>query len=187
MTILVISPDAHVPCADLWKLYDERHSQVLSKSIEDKFYPRCPPENRPRASRDAGVAETPLDDTKLEEGGKDEKKEPVYDSSLFKALHQLFFRRIWFFGALLFIAGALFVYMRDMRVYAHLFCSIDTLRTTTPLVNEVFLTWLTKAWVWHRLSAEERLVAPQLGLSQPQGIGYGIGIAFAIFAMQGPS
>ena len=57
----------------------------------------------------------------------------------------------------------------------------DTLNTTTPLVNQVLLTWLTVSYAYVRTTDEERAA---LGLQQPQGIGYGIGLAFAIFGMQ---
>ena len=52
----------------------------------------------------------------------------------------------------------------------------------TPLVNKVLLTWLTNTYVFYKAGPE--LAAAQ-GLSKPQGIGYGIGIAFGLFAMQG--
>lgn len=63
------------------------------------------------------------------------------------------------------------------------FCT-DTLQTVTPLVNKVLLTWLTTSFVYYRATEEERVAA---GLEKPRGIGYGIGLAFAIFAMQGTS
>lgn len=62
--------------------------------------------------------------------------------------------------------------------------SIDTLNTTTPLVSKLLLTWLTEAYVYHRLTDEE--IASGI-LGKPRGIGYGIGLAFAIFVMQGRS
>jgi hypothetical protein len=58
----------------------------------------------------------------------------------------------------------------------------ETLRTTTPLVNQVLLTWLVKSYVYVRLNDEERQA---FNIGKPQGIGYGIGLAFALFAMQG--
>ena len=58
----------------------------------------------------------------------------------------------------------------------------DTLNTTTPLVNQVLLNWLTASYIYLRASDEERVA---VGLQKPQGIGYGIGLAFAIFSMQG--
>lgn len=57
---------------------------------------------------------------------------------------------------------------------------LDTLNTTTPLVNQVLLNWLVQSFVYHRLPEEQRA-----SLTQPRGIGFGIGLAFAIFAMQG--
>ena len=56
----------------------------------------------------------------------------------------------------------------------------DTLKTTTPLLNQVILTWLAESYVYFRLSDTERTA-----VSKPRGIGYGIGLAFALFAMQG--
>ena len=60
--------------------------------------------------------------------------------------------------------------------------STDTLNTTTPLISKLLLTWLTEAYVYHRLTDEEKASGI---LAKPRGIGYGIGLAFAMFAMQG--
>ena len=59
---------------------------------------------------------------------------------------------------------------------------LDTLNTLTPLVNQMLLNWLAASYIYIRASEEEREAA---GLRKPQGIGYGIGLAFAIFSMQG--
>ena len=56
----------------------------------------------------------------------------------------------------------------------------DTLKTTTPLLNKVILTWLTESYVYFSLSDTEREA-----VSKPRGIGYGIGLAFVLFVMQG--
>ena len=56
----------------------------------------------------------------------------------------------------------------------------DTLRTTTPLLNQVLLTWLADSYFYSKLSDTERTT-----ISKPRGIGYGIGLAFALFVMQG--
>jgi hypothetical protein len=58
----------------------------------------------------------------------------------------------------------------------------ETLRTTTPLVNQILLTWLVNSYIYVRLTDEERQA---FNIGKPQGIGYGIGLAFALFAMQG--
>lgn len=50
--------------------------------------------------------------------------------------------------------------------FARLFS--DTLRTTSPLVTKVLLAWLSDSW----------------DHSTHRGIGYGIGLSFALFAMQ---
>lgn len=59
---------------------------------------------------------------------------------------------------------------------------VDTLKTTSPLVNKVLLTWLTESYFFYRATDAERAA---LNLTQPRGIGYGIGLAFALFVMQG--
>ena len=59
---------------------------------------------------------------------------------------------------------------------------LDTLKTTTPLVTKVLLLWLEESYAYHRLTPEERAAVP---FKQPKGIGYGIGVAFALFVMQG--
>lgn len=60
--------------------------------------------------------------------------------------------------------------------------SLDTLKTTTPLLNKVILTWLAESYAyWHLTDAEKALA----GIKAPRGIGYGIGLAVALFVMQG--
>ena len=156
---------------DLWRLPSPRLAATLTSQVEHNFYARCPPEQRPR--------HTSSPPTQVDEPDKDKKsgkskswgfgldrqaKEKVfekYDSSLVKALHRAFIFRWWTAGILKLIA--------------------DTLKTTTPLVTKVLLTWLTEAYIWHRLSPAEQA---ESGLTKPRGIGYGIGLAFALFAMQ---
>jgi len=60
----------------------------------------------------------------------------------------------------------------------------DTLKTTTPLLNKVILTWLTDSYIYVRTPEAQRTV---LGSPKPRGIGYGIGLAVALFIMQGIS
>ncbi|PPQ74022.1 hypothetical protein CVT26_006961 [Gymnopilus dilepis] len=90
---------------------------------------------------------------------KDETK-PIYDESLAKAIYRTFIVRIWFSGA--------------MKLFS------DTLKTTTPLVTKVLLNWLSESYVYVRTPEELRVNLPK-----PRGIGYGIGVAFALFVMQG--
>lgn len=55
----------------------------------------------------------------------------------------------------------------------------DTLQTTTPLVIQKLLNWLEERYYfWKALPSDRDL------LQHPHGIGYGIGLAFAIFVMQ---
>ena len=51
-----------------------------------------------------------------------------------------------------------------------------------PLLNKVLLNWLVDSYVYFRLSDTDRAAA---GLFKPRGVGYGIGLAFALFVMQG--
>ncbi|KAG5729874.1 Multidrug resistance-associated protein 1 [Termitomyces sp. T112] len=155
---------------DLWKLPDEQSAENITKELERAYYSRCPPHQRPkcfphRAARSDADFDAKFDSDMKEvtekESDEAAKDLSVYDSSLFKALHTAFFKRIW-------IAGAL-----------HL-CS-DTLKTLTPLLNKVILTWLTNSYVYFRLSDEQKASGI---IERPRGIGYGIGLAFALFVMQ---
>ncbi|KAF9527181.1 ATP-dependent bile acid permease [Crepidotus variabilis] len=154
---------------DFWELPPARHADLLADHVEKSFYSRCPPEKRDQDFRD-------IDSDVLEQdvvGKKEEEKEvraptsakkPVYDESLFAALISTFSTRINL-STLLLIVG-------------------DTLRTTTPLVNKVFLTWCTANYVYYNLPDDQRAAAAAAGLNKPQGVGYGIGVAFGIVAMQ---
>ena len=118
--------------------------------------------------------------------GKRKKKgldnEPKHDSSLLKALHSVFWIQFWLAGLLKFVSGVLSLDCLVAGPFHSRLLVVDTLNTTTPLVNQVLLTWLTNSYIYFRASEDERTT---LGLQKPQGIGYGIGLAFAIFVMQG--
>ncbi|KAI0700340.1 ATP-dependent bile acid permease [Cytidiella melzeri] len=83
------------------------------------------------------------------------------DSSLAAALYMTF-RWQWWIAGLLKLAS-------------------DTLKTTTPLLNQRLLTWLTASYMFYKAGPEAAATA---GMNKPQGIGYGIGLAFALFALQ---
>ncbi|KAF8066642.1 multidrug resistance-associated ABC transporter [Lyophyllum atratum] len=163
---------------DLWELPDHRLTGNITNDVEFKFYSRCPPDKRPRSLRekipepaespsptevehDSEDKEVNTDTEKAASGKSAATPEPAHDSSLFKALHASFFNRVWIGGVL------------------HLFS--DTLRTTTPLLSKVLLTWLSNSYYYYRLSDEEKASGI---IKEPQGIGYGIGLAFALFVMQ---
>ncbi len=105
----------------------------------------------------------------------------VYDESLFKAILRTFVDRICLAGLLKLCGGT---FGSPQQVKCHRITNTDTLKTTTPLLNKVLLTWLTQSYVWARANDEQRAA---LGLKQPRGIGYGIGLAVALFVMQGKS
>jgi len=46
------------------------------------------------------------------------------------------------------------------------------------------ITWLTESFIFAQLSSVERDEAAAAGFKAPRGIGYGIGLAFALFVMQ---
>ncbi|KAI0701736.1 multidrug resistance-associated ABC transporter [Earliella scabrosa] len=168
---------------DFWSLPSYRLTANLATRVEHAFYARCPPEERPTLGDEASgphgggdvtrqssgtAADDPLTDPKTSQvpdagnqAGVRSSKKPKYDASLPKALHAVFWVQFW-------IAGCLKLFS-------------DTLNTTTPLVNQLLLAWLTSSFVYARASDQERAA---LDLQQPQGIGYGIGLGFAVFAMQ---
>ncbi|KAI0087237.1 multidrug resistance-associated ABC transporter [Irpex rosettiformis] len=99
---------------------------------------------------------------------KKKGNEPKQDSSLLMAIHTTFFWQWW-------ISGLLKLASANDAV------GVDTLKTTTPLLNKRLLTWLTNSYVFYKGGPA---AASALGIDKPQGIGYGIGIAFGLFAMQ---
>ncbi|TEB30865.1 multidrug resistance-associated ABC transporter [Coprinellus micaceus] len=159
---------------DFWTLPDRDLAATVTNSVERNFYARCSPDKRPLHLKDelrqeGEIEDGAQDDTEKNGKGNDPATAPPrkrkYNESLFGALHQTFFTRIW-------VAGFL-------RLFA------DSLKTTTPLVNKVLLQWLTDSYVFHNLPEAERDAAVAAGqLARPRGIGFGIGLAVAVFAMQ---
>ncbi|KIK63265.1 hypothetical protein GYMLUDRAFT_40975 [Collybiopsis luxurians FD-317 M1] len=180
---------------DLWHLPPARLTANLTDKIETNFFSRCPPKQRPRHLHaklrqpwepEVSEAEVEADNADLEKGkdkdkvetdensedsdqkgkGKSKSKKkkdlkPKYDASLLRTLYQTFIMQWWSSGLL--------------KLFA------DTLNTTTPLVNKVILTWLTDSFVFYKATPAQR---DEFGLTRPRGIGYGIGLAFALFVMQ---
>ncbi|KAJ7852952.1 multidrug resistance-associated ABC transporter [Mycena leptocephala] len=163
---------------DLWELPESRLTANTTDALEANFYPRCPPDVRPIAYRpnsNESVAETAsvqsVKEKKLDDSSKESPKKPrrfwhrkpkkEFDSSLFGAVHRTFFYRIWSGGVLKLLA--------------------DTLKTTTPLLNKVLLTWLAESYAVYHATEEQKASGR---LPKPRGIGYGIGLACALFAMQ---
>ncbi|KAL0564979.1 hypothetical protein V5O48_017054, partial [Marasmius crinis-equi] len=154
---------------DLWELPAERLTDNLTDELEASFYRRCPPQQRPLSHvNEYRASRTSKDSSSVSSGTRDSdvaqdtasKQQDRHDSSLGKAILHTF---RWSFVT----SGVL-------RLFA------DTLNTTTPLVSKVLLTWLQQSYVYYRSDEEARASIPR-----PRGIGYGIGLAFAIFAMQG--
>ncbi len=173
---------------DLWELPPSKRTAHLTELVQNIFYARCPPDKRPNFFRDDHVRDQGSgigsngDATDEEKSNNKAKatKAPKYDSSLFRSLHSAFFYRWWIAG--IFYLGAGKRYRpAPGNCCVHIDPALDTLRTTTPLVTKVLLNWLTESYIYHRLPDEVKATA---AVSQPRGIGFGIGLAFALFAMQ---
>ena len=188
---------------DLWELPQTRHTDTITADVERNFYSRCPPNKRPahmhRLASDTShsdsdpeprktESQSPVSEEKDDKPGNVESSETEetakkYDESLFKALHRTFFKRIWVSAVLLVISGKRkSTFSECIGFLVTLIYTSDTLRTTTPLLNQVILTWLVDCYVYFNLSEAERTAT---AISKPRGIGYGIGLAFALFVMQG--
>lgn len=133
---------------DLWELPPDILTANLASVVETNFYARCPPEKRPQNDTHSDLEE----ERTLDDKAQTEKQQ--YDSSLLKSLHHTYFTSFWLAGF--------------MKLFA------DTLKTTTPLINKLLLSWLSAAYLYHHTGEG----------GSPQGIGYGIGLGFALFAMQ---
>ncbi|KAL5511261.1 hypothetical protein ACEPAH_4476 [Sanghuangporus vaninii] len=188
---------------DLWSLPPERRTEALTNLVEEHFYKRLPPEKRPSYMRRDSSGDQRNESSKCDPGdekGESEKAEdfeatppdsitnvesmdgkrpkfsflklkntrqsiskdadkkdpPRYSKRpLLSAVHAAFFWRWWSAGFLK--LGA------------------DTLKTTSPLVSKLLLAWLTDAFLFAQSGGQT---------SQPRGIGYGIGLGIALFAMQ---
>ncbi|KAI3614331.1 abc transporter [Moniliophthora roreri] len=148
---------------DLWSLPPDRLTDALTDKLEKEFN-----------ARSSSLASKPSEDVekaeRRDENGPNSAESSAApsdsegDSTLLKSLHSIFFVRWWTVGIL------------------HLFA--ESLRITTPLVTKVILTWLAESYIFYRTTEEQRNA---FGISNqpPPGIGYGIGLAFALFAMLG--
>ena len=99
-----------------------------------------------------------------------------YAHIFFGTLHSALFWCWWLAGLLKLVGGespSPHAPLLGAKVHAP-----DMLQMTTPLINKLLLTWLSKSYVNHCFSA-----IPSVPL--PQGIGYGVGLAVTLFMMQG--
>ncbi|TDL26292.1 multidrug resistance-associated ABC transporter [Rickenella mellea] len=137
---------------------NEKGKDIETKDTEKDSKDKEQPGHGATRSTDAQPSQNEESkDTETKDPDKDtkDKGQPGHGTALVKAFHRTFFRKFWFAGI----------------------CKVasDTLNTCAPLVNRALLTWLVEAYVYHR--------APS-AVSKPRGVGYGIGLAFALFAMQ---
>ncbi|KXN89182.1 Multidrug resistance-associated protein 1 [Leucoagaricus sp. SymC.cos] len=162
---------------DFWELPKQNLTGSITDRVESNFYARCPPSKRPHLA--LKPMDSPASDSATPPSTDRQKNlKPVYDESLFKAMVKTFAFRVSLAGILKLCSGKCLSPSGGNRFLITL---SDTLKTTTPLLNKVLLTWLTDSYAWVRTTDEERAA---LGLKQPRGIGYGIGLAVALFLMQ---
>ncbi|TFK23813.1 ATP-dependent bile acid permease [Coprinopsis marcescibilis] len=148
---------------DFWHLPPGESSSVMAGKIEANYYARVPPEKRPSTFSSKKTEPETMQPSRAH-SVKVEKQPKKYDESLFKAIAHTFSYELAVSGIVKLIA--------------------DVLKTTTPLLTRVLLQWLGHSYTFHRMSEAEQNSALESGLLQrPQGIGYGIGLAFAFFAM----
>ncbi|EJD44567.1 ATP-dependent bile acid permease [Auricularia subglabra TFB-10046 SS5] len=153
---------------DLWDMDERRSARRVADALEAQFYERCPPFKRPQQFRPPEYRSAPpvtaasSDEHVAEKapGKTEEKPKKKFDMSLLWSINHVFFYRIWLSGLL--------------RVVS------DTLNTCTPLVSKLLIAYITTAYYAHR---NPEAVAAGV-LPAPRSPGYGIGLAFAIFAMQ---
>ena len=100
---------------DLWEFPKDLQTSRMASELEEKFFQRCPPEQRPPIFHPSSSSphlgdsakDVDLESTSGENsGGRRRKKKQPYDSPLVKALHQMFFYRWWFAGILKLLSGA---------------------------------------------------------------------------------
>ncbi|KAL0072612.1 hypothetical protein AAF712_000375 [Marasmius tenuissimus] len=176
---------------DLWNLPSDRLTTVLTDRVESAFFDRCAPEKRPLAFRETSRDSDSERDDKIKEGEPREEggtsyegvdKEKVYDASILKTLHGVFYAQWWFAGLLQLGSGMCLsdrIAMNEIKLVFP-----DALKITTPLVNKILLNWLAESYLFYRTTEAERS-ALGISMTEPRGVGFGIGIAFAIFSMQG--
>ncbi|KAF8500114.1 multidrug resistance-associated ABC transporter [Gautieria morchelliformis] len=186
---------------DLWALPERRLAHSMADRLGDQFYIRCPEDIKPAAWRGKSLGasgkmaeafekldpEEPIDTEKGSDGpsGTDGPRQspasvaattsPSSTPSTKYSRSRLRWLRHPFRRA----SKPDTTESNDDKPPQPNFGRIffDTLQTTTPLINKALLTWLTDSFVYNRLGAKS-------GLAPPRGIGYGIGLAVALFAMQ---
>ena len=106
----------------------------------------------------------------------DTPAQPNYGRIFFGALHATLLWRWWLAGLFKLVGGKFILSHSSISELTPLL--IDTLQTTTPLISKALLTWLVESYFFHRFG-------PIPGQPTPRGIGYGVGLAVALFGMQG--
>ncbi|KAJ7207028.1 hypothetical protein C8J57DRAFT_1484714 [Mycena rebaudengoi] len=170
---------------DLWELPEPHLTGPTTDALEAHFYARCPPDWRPAFLRSANresTAEKLLVDTDVKKKSEDptsrrktrfwhRKPKQQYDQSLFRTLHATFFYRIWWAGLLKLLAGSSVAFLHNR------WAQVDPrhAKDDDSPVEQV------DSYVVHHASDAQN--ASGL-LPKPQGIGYGIGLAFSLLAMQ---
>ncbi|KAJ3847227.1 multidrug resistance-associated ABC transporter [Lentinula lateritia] len=151
---------------DLWSLPPSQLTSNLTDKLEQAFYSNGTDTQR-TVTRNVGRVGELESNEKTDSQALEEQENPneaTVQVPLPMAIHRQFFWQCWSTGFLVLIA--------------------QTLTTLTPLVTKVLLTWLTESYVFSHLSSAEQAEPSTLGLTKPQGIGYGVGVAIGLFVMQ---
>lgn len=175
------NPNTRVPTPQP-VMESSRSHTINEDQSEEKFGSESPDLEKAEHVDDEKLNKGPQNSNKGPQSEKKGQKQSKQDSSLLRALHVVFFWDWWISGGLKLASGEqsklqLSCVVAKFKQFA------DTLKTTTPLISKLLLTWLTNSFIFYKAGPVE---AAALGVDQPpRGIGYGIGLAFALFIMQG--
>lgn len=183
---------------DLWALPKTREADHITNRLQENFYKRCPPQQRPAFLQEDATTAEDADSDSLTVNEKDKsekaetptpdleqaktkatktKTEPKHDASLVKAINRSYFWYIWGSGLMRLGAGAFPILELQGLALISVFRA-GMLDVTSPLVTRVLLNWVTESYIYARLPEELRATVPA-----PPGVGYGVGVAFGLFAM----
>lgn len=173
-----------------------RSARRVADGVESQFYDRCPPFKRPQHLRPPKYRSAPpvtaAGSDEHVSTAKPEEPKKKYSMSLLGALHSGASSLLLL--AVLIIRSILLEDMDLRRVARHcghaqhdhscvpaLASGLACIHYLAALVSKLLIAYITTAYVAHKAGPE----AVDAGLvATPRPVGYGIGMAFAIFAMQ---
>lgn len=175
----------------------------MASKLDRAFYSRLDPEKRSAAVQDLlstsdtqkeikseddqtalghDAVSDKIDVEKQENAKGKAKKKPVYNASLLMAMHSVWWKRWWIAG-FFYLASSVInatiplvtkvVFLADLSLQQALL---------TAAYLQIILNWLVDAYAYRNPTTS--LEAAAFGIPAPRGIGYGVGLAFALFVMQ---